>query len=69
MADKFEYMTNMTCGHGLFVLVGPSYPLPIIAEITNPYLNFKMAAMMAILIFKMAAIGFSAFPEIKSDFR
>ena len=65
MADKFEHMT---CGHDLFVLVGPSYPLPI-AEITNPYLNFKMAAMMAILIFKMAAIGFSALPEIKSDLR
>ena len=64
MAAKFQHILtileqNMICGHFLKLIfwAESSYLLPI-ANLTSPHLNFKMASMEAILIFKMAAVGF-----------
>ena len=64
MAAKFQHIFTifeqiMICGHfkKLIFWVESSYLLPI-ANLTSPHLTFKMAAMAAILIFKMAAVGF-----------
>ena len=53
----------MICGHFLKLIfwLESSYLLHI-AYLTSPHFNFKMEAMAAILIFKMAAVGFWALP-------
>ena len=64
MAAKFQHIFTifeqiMICGHflSIFFWVESSYLLPIV-YLTSPHLNFKMAAMAAILKIKMAAVGF-----------